>query len=330
MSAELTSDLTGPPSSPTNPFASSPTAYLSPTASHACYCKQCGRLWTDSLSNFESDNESSDNGSPSASMGKRVRPRTTSEKVEALLEMFRSSYLQVDELLSQIYENRARALYRQRWRQIEQWFIAFAGKGLFGEKVLKDWLLRGGGEALPRIYQAELDAIFETTAFGRFNTCDWSVENPSMATKALQSLGPTVETQAPLLTSFLRALSSQKHKHVDRRQIGIGAPQLMIINILGHCRQRNTATNIPSILGLYLLRGGLRRRCLDTLNHFGIIVSYKVLLQKQKEIQDQAVVEVCRLGRNPASVISWDNFEYQDDRRSERVKEPEDFNLSLL
>jgi len=258
-------------------------------------------------------------------MGKRVRPRTTSEKVEALLEMFRSSYLQVDEFLSHIYENRAMALYRQRWRQIEQWFIAFAGKGLFGEKVLKDWLLRGGGEALPRIYQAELDAIFETTAFGRFNTCDWSVENPSMATKALQSLGPTVETQAPLLTSFLRALSSQKHKHVDRRQIGIGAPQLMIINILGHCRQRNTATNIPSILGLYLLRGGLRRRCLDTLNHFGIIVSCKVLLQKQKEIQDQAVVEVCRLGRNPASVISWDNFEYQDDRRSERVKEPRRF-----
>ena len=54
-------------------------------------------------------------------------------------------------------------------------------------------------------------------------------------------------------------------------------------------------------------------------------MSYRVLLQKQKEIQDQAVVEVCWLGKNPASVISWDNFEYQDDRCSERVKEPRRF-----
>lgn len=72
------------------------------------------------------------------------------------------------------------------------------GKGLFGE-VLEDWLLQGGGEVLPRIYQSELDAIFETTAFSRFDTCDWSVESP---TKALQSLGPIVEMRAPLLTSF--------------------------------------------------------------------------------------------------------------------------------
>lgn len=256
-------------------------------------------------------------------MAKRARARKTGEKMEALLEMFRTSYLQVDEFLSYIYENRTAPQYRQRWRQIEQWFIKSAEKNIFSGKVLKDWLVQGGGEALPRIYQAELHAIFEATAFGRFNIRDWSVENHAIATEAMQSLGPTVETRAPLLSSFLRALSSRES--IDWRQTGLGAPQLMIISILGHCRHRNTATNIPNILGLYLLKGGLRRRCIDTLNHFGITVSYKTLLQKLKELQDQAIVEVGRLGRNPASVISWDNFEYQDDRRSERVKDPRRF-----
>jgi hypothetical protein len=257
-------------------------------------------------------------------MAGRARARKFEEKMESLLEDFRISYLQIGEFLSYIYENRTTMKHRKRWQQLERWFIESVEKSRFDKKVLKSWLLQGGGEYLFRIYQAELDSLFKTTAFGRFNIHDWSVESPYIATKALQSLGPTVETQAPLLTSFIRALSSSK-ECVDWRQTDIGAPQLMIISIFGHCRQRNTATNIPNILGLYLLRGGLRRRCIDTLNHFGVIVSYKTLLQKQKELQDQAIMEVRRLGKNPALVTSWDNFEYQDNRRSERVKEPRRF-----
>jgi hypothetical protein len=77
-----------------------------------------------------------------------------------------------------------------------------------------------------------------------------------MATKVLQSLGPTLKTQVPLFTSFLRALSSPQ-ECINWRQTDIGAAQLMIVSIFGHCRQRNTATNIPNWWGKFetILRG---------------------------------------------------------------------------
>ena len=95
MSAELASELTGPPSSPSSHFASSPPAHLSSTiiiapvaTDHACCCKQCGRGRTHIR--FQSDNTS-----PITSMTKQARARKAGEKMEALLEMFRTSYLQV-------------------------------------------------------------------------------------------------------------------------------------------------------------------------------------------------------------------------------------------
>ena len=168
----------------------SPDTITTPAATdHACCCKQCGRLWTDSLSNLESD------GSPTT-VG-RLR-RKTGEKIESLLETIRDSYLQIDDFLSYIYENRDTRQHRKRWRQLERWFMGSVDKGRFGSNVLKSWLLQGGGETIFGIYQAKLDTLFKTTAFGRFNIHGWSVESTTTATEALQSLGPTVKTQAPL------------------------------------------------------------------------------------------------------------------------------------
>jgi hypothetical protein len=133
----------------------SPDTITTPAAAdHACCFKQCGRLWTDSLSNLESD------GSPTT-VG-RLR-RKTGEKIESLLETIRDSYLQIDDFLSYIYENRDTRQHRKRWRQLERWFMGSVDKGRFGSKVLKSWLLQGGGETIFGIYQAELDTLFKTS-----------------------------------------------------------------------------------------------------------------------------------------------------------------------
>ena len=51
--------------------------------------------------------------------GQTGTTRTTGENIEAPLEMFRSSYLQVDKFLSHIYENRAMSQEDEREGQKE-------------------------------------------------------------------------------------------------------------------------------------------------------------------------------------------------------------------
>ena len=78
------------------------------------------------------------------------------------------------------------------------------------------------------------------------------------------------------------------------------------------------STNFPTTMGLYLYEAGVRRRALDSLSRLGFVPSYTTITRRLNEARRFAEEQVKAVGRDPISVLTWDNFEFKERRRGER------------
>ena len=94
--------------------------------------------------------------------------------------------------------------------------------------------------------------------------------------------------------------------------------------MLCHKLRPNKATNIQSVLGLYIYQGGARRRVLDTLCHFDLTMSYTTLQRRMLSLIKEAERKVQMLGQGSNMNLTYDNFDFAEGKRGERTGDNRD------
>ena len=94
--------------------------------------------------------------------------------------------------------------------------------------------------------------------------------------------------------------------------------QFVMANLC-HLRYPRRSNNLPVKLGLYLYDAGTARRGLDLLSKLHYGAAYRVITAKMDSLQEEALNEVRKSGSNPTSIVTYDNFEFREGRRGERI-----------
>lgn len=134
---------------------------------------------------------------------------------------------------------------------------------------------------LLRCIGVEIEALI-SHRFGSFNP------KQTVADLKLNTAIQDLQSQAPMLWRFLCGMVEQRASHDVRT---IDSPHLMMIcAILTYTRAPRKSTWLQGILSVYLYSMGVKRRCISLLNGFGVTLSYKVLNNFMKDIEEKAKV----------------------------------------
>ncbi|KAL8798407.1 MAG: hypothetical protein Q9182_006685 [Xanthomendoza sp. 2 TL-2023] len=93
----------------------------------------------------------------------------------------------------------------------------------------------------------------------------------------------------------------------------------MILSILRNLLKPIVSTNVQTILGLYVYKGGAQRRVVDTLSQLEISMSYKTLQRRTVGLTEEARRRIRVVGRIPTSIVTYDNFDFAEAQRRERI-----------
>lgn len=100
---------------------------------------------------------------------------------------------------------------------------------------------------------------------------------------------------------------------------------VIILAALAHYMRPNRSTNFQTVICLYLYQGGARRRVLDTLCRLGLTISYTSIQRRMADLTEEAQRAVQVAGRSANAIVTWDNFEFTEGRRGERIGDHREF-----
>ena len=98
-----------------------------------------------------------------------------------------------------------------------------------------------------------------------------------------------------------------------------------LVTTMCHLRHPIGSTNLPVKLSMYLYGAGLGRRGLDLLSKYSICSSYRTMSSKIDNLQEKALQDMRKLGAKPTSIVTYDNFEFRDGKRGERIGDQAQF-----
>lgn len=315
MSIEPYSDLTSPPAtSPVNPFDAQPSSppFMAeqPTSQpDKRSCPACGHT----LANLDFDYDLTPRTATAGIAKVYLKP------LDKLIQMFDPLgkwRWTISTFLSTFQEYRTHSRIRMHWRNFKSWVNQNMNDRDIWRERFDDADTR---EMIERVYRKELDELCKQSEFARFDIANFDTLNPSKLVDSLGNLSPLIETHAPNLSRLLRCLGTPAAKVHKANVQDVSATHITILVILGMSAHRNSATNISTIFGLYFLGSGVQRRVLECLHHLGLVPSCKVLYKHQKDMKDLAEKQLSLLGQDPGLVISWDNFDFRDPIRHERL-----------
>ena len=117
----------------------------------------------------------------------------------------------------------------------------------------------GNRKMIERVYRRELDELCRQPEFARFDIAAFDALKPSKLVDSLGNIRPLIEAHTPNLSRLLQCLGTPA-ANVHKADVqDISAAQITILAILNMSAHRNSANNIPTILGLYFLGGGVQR-----------------------------------------------------------------------
>lgn len=322
---ESTSPLTGLGTSPLTPALPSspplvPTRHSRKRRRVPSSHKSSSASPSPSSSSPSSDSSTQSNSTPTWSTrpvpsGKKSRRRhSDKEKVESLLERLVTLRWDVKHFL--------RALYRYRsdhkLRVAQKHFLDFAYTELprhqHFERVVKSKrrkpIVECGHKWVMDELHRELRVLGRAEAFGGFHP-------PS-----IKDASPTVKELAPQWLHLLQCVCSDDTASLNASAV---QPATLILAIMCHLMRPKKCTNFQITLGLYLYQGGARRRVLDTLCRFGMIVSYSTLQRRLTSLRTEAERRVEAVGQAPSIILTYDNFEFTEGRRGERTGDNREF-----
>ena len=279
-------------------------------------------------SNTSSSTDSTSDSTPTKRKGpvagkKRVR-QTEPEKIENILATLTALRWDVKRFLRALYKHRS----QHRFRVAQKHFCDVAYKELpkergFARIVQKkrrgpilDW---GYKWALEDLHN-ELRTLGSQKAFWEFNPP--SKDEDIGTIRFIRDTNAMITTFAPHWVDLLQRACSDDTSSLNASAL---QPATLILATLCHLMRPKKCTNFQTTLGLYLYQGGARRRVLDTLCRFGLIVSYSTLQRRLTLLRAEAERTVEVVGRAPSAILTYDNFEFTEGRRGERTGDNREF-----
>ena len=189
---------------------------------------------------------------------------------------------------------------------------------------LASWCTELTSETLRR----EVLSLAQNTTFGAYgdSTSDVNARVERVFIDSPQAIVDSAPTWLHLFN--VASQSTQSHKLLETtlemsRQIA--KDSILVFAYLCRKLQNRRSDMMASLIGIYLYEGGAKTRVIDTLAQLGVCLSSKSILNRVHLLESEAEDNVRRLGLNPTSVITWDNFEFREGRRGERVGDEAEF-----
>jgi hypothetical protein len=130
---------------------------------------------------------------------------------------------------------------------------------------------------------------------------------------SLSQFEPNIKQCAPRWMFLFNAATECSQ---DSKSAG---PKIVTMAVLTHMQQPIKSTNFATILGLYMYHSGAKRRIIDCLSRLGLSISYKTISRIMKTVSAEQRKKVRTLGRDPISLVAYDNYDFAVGRRGERA-----------
>jgi len=132
----------------------------------------------------------------------------------------------------------------------------------------------------------------------------------------------TIKSKAPRWVSILQNSSYPPENQTGEVPLG---KFTVILSMLCSHMHRNTSDAFPAIMSLYLFQAGCRRRGIELFNCLGLCKSYRPTRERVLKLCEQGQQKILQLGPNPTTIMTYDNFEYTDGRRGDRLGDKRSF-----
>ena len=294
-----TSPLTSPvPSSPS--FTSSPPF---PKRRRIASSHQSGST---SLST-SSDSESLPNDTPTkpkqaaAREKKPRRRRSEEEKAENMLRLLKEMRWDVKRFLRTLYKHRRQHTFRVAQKHFFDFAYAELPRDPDFERIMKpkkkEPIIEYSSKRTIDALHSELKSLGSHEAFGEFHPP--SKDQDLGAIPFIPDATPTIAELAPKWLHLLQRVCSENTSSPNASVI---QPATLILATLCHLMRRKKSNNFQTTLGLYLYQGGTRRRVLDTLCRFGLIISYTTMQRRLTSLRVEAEPRVEAVAQAPSTV----------------------------
>jgi hypothetical protein len=136
---------------------------------------------------------------------------------------------------------------------------------------------------------AELRALINTSSFGQFDhTTDLETLDFDLAFETLQSIAPQWHS---LLTSLLQNQRAHRDSYTAISNLqGTAKRAFVVTSIICHSQAPKRSNILASIMDIYLVGSGTKRRVLETLSGLGLCHSYHTANRLMKSIAEYAKV----------------------------------------
>lgn len=198
---------------------------------------------------------------------------------------------------------------------------------IFGNNVpdsLRIWAF----DIVSRSLYSEIGNLIAMPAFGKYDQA--SIE-PTSFDATLEDAASTILRQAPMWMSLFATMKKRHFKPTrsdeltDTQSKQLAGKLILVISTLCQLRHPQNCDNLPTKLGICFFQAGLSKQGLDLLGHLYVCSSYKTINRRQRDLETIALEQVRRIGRNPTSIVTYNNFEFRQGKRVERIGDQADF-----
>ena len=213
---------------------------------------------------------------------------------------------------------------RHRWKKFVNWLQTEHGKCIWVDRTTEEreilFQACGGWDYVSDVLIKELEGTSTLPALGQ-----WEPETEDI-TAMIEGLGRAIVEKAPYLSALLYRLGV--NSRVGEGKYPVQGPEdaryarklTTIFSILLFSKHSKTNNRFPVHFGLHLLHSGTKGRSIAVLAGMGLCPSLPTLEAKQKGLKDHALQQVRLVSKHYSRIYgSWDNFDYKDGRRHERI-----------
>ena len=176
-----------------------------------------------------------------------------------------------------------------------------------------DWVVKKLLDELQNLITHESFAEFK----GPSEQSEWSSLSPFAGLKDAMS------TCAPRWLSFIDAVA--RFKSEASEEVDNTGGYLTILSVLCHLLHPRKSSNFQIMFALYLYHGNARRRVIDSLCSLGLTSSYKTMKGHMNSIHEKGCIRNKVVGHAHSTVLTYDNLEFPEGRRGERIGETRRF-----
>ena len=249
-----------------------------------------------------------------------------SVKLKQIFDLLDSFRWSIEDLMVAIFDEAARTDYLEtrvpayaRASMLKCAYTRFPKEKrvseLFSNKVPDPLRIWAEEIVFTNSYQ-EMSALVKEPAFGKYSAESISTNDLDLTLSLSEE--KDLAKLAPTLMGYINTLT---HHKCEVRPAEDGSPKRLHLTLASLCNMRHPqlSNNVAIKLGLCLYGSGIGRRALDLLAGQHICASYRTTIRRIGKLQGKALKEVRNLGRRPTSIVTYDNFEFREGRRDERL-----------